>query len=45
MTSMARILGRSPGMAAIESLTLAAFAEIFHSALREEAPAALEPLR
>jgi lipoyl(octanoyl) transferase len=45
MTSMTKILGWSPDMEEIESLTLRAFAEVFGFSLREEPTDTLEPYR
>jgi lipoyl(octanoyl) transferase len=45
MTSMTKILGWSPDMEEIESLTLRAFAEVFGFSLSEEPADTLEPYR
>jgi lipoyl(octanoyl) transferase len=45
ITSMARILGRSLPMEEVESLTLAAFAELFKFSLSEKPLEMLEPFR
>ncbi len=45
MTSLAKILGRSPDMEEVESLTLQAFAEVFRFSLCEQPPGSLEPFR